>query len=756
VLSPAAVGQGYDDADVLSFFWDDAVSTFHADSYQNTNLDPQIDDPWPYWHEDAQDELVEWVYDSAANSGQVFQQPQDWYPEFTSVDDTADDWETWQFDSAANPGFVDIPPPDGWYDPDDAADEWDLWQADSAANPGFVDVPPPDGWPWDYPDDVGDDWETWQFDSQANSGFVDNPQPDAWPWDHADDIEDEPWWFIEDLTNTGFVDLPPADPWDFAFDDIDDEVVPDDVQLIDVVVATQPPDDAWWWDDDPGDDWESWQDDSQANSGFVDMPPADAWPWESADDTDDELAADEYVLEAFLTADQPPEDPFVEDDAGDDWWVDDYQLIDNNPALSLEDAWASDDLDAADPWEEWQFDSGVGPDNNPLLTLQLDPEWDEVDDELWWLDERPQDTFVAAQPPEDPWQEDDTADEWDWWLDAGTPADFTQAIGPDDPTWWDDDPGDDWEWWLDAVTPPDVAAPPPAALQPTDVRVQRPSRKNIRFKWGFPVERTAPGAVTDAKPAPQPSALLKKLLGRASTGIEATLITPASTPEKIAPAIISGPPEVSRETILRAIEEAAQREAERLRKEAAAAEELRRRVQAEEAEIRRLEADLAAARRRRKRREARLELVEQLARKRLAKIEASISVVRGRFDNIEHKLEEARKQSAVVAALHQKLARAAEKGNTRHIVSRIEEARQAETQLRGIHADLVDLQHAIGADLGHDRQLARLEREHGQAELTRLKARHREEIERLEADMRRQRSNLLAIQTAVQLLLDGD
>jgi hypothetical protein len=284
-------------------------------------------------------------------------------------------------------------------------------------------------------------------------------------------------------------------------------------------------------------------------------------------------------------------------------------------------------------------------------------------------------------------------------------------------------------------------------LQPTDVRVQRPSRRNVHFKWGFPVEKTAPGAVTPIPKPPQPSALLKKLLIRVDSDIKPT--QPAQITPKVTDRTFATKPDVPRET---KAEHLPPKHLPPLESPA----QMRARVEAEEAEIRRLEVDLAAAQQRRKRREARLALVETLARKRFDRIRASIEVVTARFAKIEDKLAEANRQAAVVAALHKKLARAAEKGQTRHIVDRIEEARLAELQLRHIHTDLIDLQNAIGVDLGHDRRLARLEREHAEAEIARLQERHRQEITRLEVDMRRQRNNLLAIQTAVQLLLDGE
>jgi hypothetical protein len=462
---PAAAGPPLGPEDAWPH--DDEVEvSFSSEGYQQTNLQPQLEDAWS-WDDDVGDDFDLDQILGAGIAGSVLAVYQDEW-DFTSDEvEIVSSSEGYQQSDIAVSATIVVEDP-FYEDPD--GEDWELVILDF---PNFeIDPPPAD--PWDFSvDDVGDAFED-LFEGASLATNV--------------------------VTNSLFIF---QDEWDYDSDNVDHVVISEGAQRGNVTFNLF--DDAWDWEVDLGDDIDTYDDGSNVGRGNfvpgvlivtddpfnedpdgedweliiidfsnfeIDPPYPDGWDWDSEEgvaDTwvgqlEDTSVGQDYVPTMTGVVDDPWD--FGVDDIGDEagevLWDNDGSNVnrpDNVPAaiIIVDDPWDFSVDDVGDEAGEvlWDNDgSNVNrPNNVPAAIITVDDPWDfsvdDVGDELaertWGEDDLVVRRANVTPLPEDPWDfgVDDVGDEagevlWDNDGSSIRNPSLAQVFS-----------GDEWDWNYD-------------------------------------------------------------------------------------------------------------------------------------------------------------------------------------------------------------------------------------------------------------------------------------------------------------------
>lgn len=382
-------------------------------SVQNINNFPPIilEEPWDWFQEIDDDE---WAYrDAGTLSGDapdavslVFTDGLDW-------DEDPDDFFADDFGN----DDADLPQNDAWdYWLTDDDEYWvDDYFTNINFNPALLFLNLEDGWDQEH-FTTSDDDATWTEDVYENDPnsllTVEDP---TW-WDEEPDQFDGT---THDLDAVGPNDNPAvtvSDGFDHFSTDGDDYVIIDDYALVNVVPNTVlTVDDAYgWFPSDPDDELFHTLNTDPVGQTLITpfaMPPEDPWDQTQADD--DWIVPDDYVIINVV-----PSAQFPISDGWDQHWPtddDDYLVLDeyqpgNNKPIIVEDQ-----------WQHWLTDPDdelfLGQDLSPVTVPQPAAIDDPVDH--WTQDSDDQEWLFRNTDPVEPLRGLQIQDTYDHWLTDG-------------------------------------------------------------------------------------------------------------------------------------------------------------------------------------------------------------------------------------------------------------------------------------------------------------------------------------------------
>lgn len=346
-----------------------------SDYQQSDELQRQIEDGWGWTHDDIGGHLDETL--TIATSAEPIglnepAPPVDAVYDF-NAEDGYDDPSTDLMAAALGPVIPNAPPLDMVF-----ADEWDH----SSDEPALLVVPdsyqqsdelvenPVRQEPW-IDDDSLDDWTAFLDAATGADTLADAAAPAEWDW--ADDDPDG-WWHVLDATQDPS-EIATQDEWSWA-DDATDDLPTDDPIGPDapLTVADETPD----LEAEPDDWWHALE--AAQDIGSPDLNDAPDWLWE---DAADEWAPDEALQAPVLTADQPLDTAWLDDETPDDL-VDDSTPVGPDADAQRADEWdwdvAFDDLLSDDRAQDVLGASFIAPETDidwasedlPLLAIGTD------------------------------------------------------------------------------------------------------------------------------------------------------------------------------------------------------------------------------------------------------------------------------------------------------------------------------------------------------------------------------------------------
>ncbi len=407
--------------------WDEDLDfTFVGGSYQQADVQPQIEDAWDHFVTDDDDQVLDESYQGSQDSAPVFT---DGWDHFQAEDD-----EQAPLDDSQQSVVTVVPPQYYGDEAEQLVDDAEVVYFGGSYQQADIQPQIEDPWDWFVTDD--DDWllpddyalasvaiATSQYygedaelldqedddqvilpndptdsvatyygedaelidqddDEQVNVdayALVDNNPvitlEDAWDWFPAEDDEQP---LSDDYLGIGDT-LPQyyGETAEQLDQDDDEQVWLDDVQLINVVstVTQYYGEDAELLDQDDDEQW--CVDESNVQNATLAQSFDDPWDYWPTDD-DEQSPTDDYLNANPITA-EDAWDHFATDD--DEWFSsDDYA---NDVSICVEDPW---DHFATDDDEQWPVDEA----QQPLIAGAIfDEAWDWTDDadEFWPLDE---------------------------------------------------------------------------------------------------------------------------------------------------------------------------------------------------------------------------------------------------------------------------------------------------------------------------------------------------------------------------------
>ena len=605
-------------------------------------------DEWPYWDGESEGDddwaTQEWdLYSELAASVPLAGiGPEDVYP--WDEEESDETWWTWiEYEQAINPGVL-LP----WLQPEDdwewsyeetEDDSWERWtdQAIPTINAPANQIE--DAWDWSYEEPEED---TWLFRADVARPTIQAPkQPDEHGWDWEEEPEDESWWQIDDQTTVQNGTPIPAnaleDAWDWTYEEVEDlwwDGLDDSATLQVPPLVSPIPEDAWDWAyEEVPDEW--WLDEQPViptNCYRQDVGATGTGTTLVL--TLNNVGATSYLNLYFVDQGLSTNTVAVSDSQGDSfvqtggyatsgntrlsWWRTvgfvhaGTHVITCTPSGSGFQMGAFVVEVAGIPAAQNPYDGSAGPAVDSVSTgatdgvhplPNLSPGWDQ-DTILSVIVETG--TFGTIVPgtsygpgASSPLTLPTTANRFALqlktqptrgalaitWTDSNGASNVychaalavknVQSPFPysEDPWDWANEEVDD-SWWhgLDEVQTSGVI-PTPVPLFPIDPSLLRPSRRNVRFKWGVQepqaFTKREQKAKTERKAPPAVPKLLQSLLGRAGIGEKAPpFVAPAERDERAAP------PDVSRETRARDKAQKAKRAADQERQRQAFRETL--------------------------------------------------------------------------------------------------------------------------------------------------------------------------------------
>lgn len=351
--------------------------------YQQSNSPApnSADDPWDYFELGIDEAQVPGNYQQADVVATTSQPSSDDFWEDEDPDEFfADDYGNDDADPPQNDAY------DYWLTDDD--EYWvDDYLSNVNANPALLFLNQEDGWGLEHFVTLDAD-ETWTEDGYENdSNPLLNVEDPTW-WDEEPDQLDGT---AHDLSAVGpdnNGDINADDSWPWGLDtDNDDYVVVDDYALVDAAVnSVLCAEDAYGW-----------------------------FPGDPDDELFHVLNTDPVGPTLIIPFSMPPEDPWDQTQAEDDWFLpDDYAIIDVAPSLQtpVQDAWDHFQTDE----DEYALDEFQSVNNKPTVVADGWDHWlTDPDDELFQFQDQSPVTFpqpLAAADPIDHWTQDADDEEW--------------------------------------------------------------------------------------------------------------------------------------------------------------------------------------------------------------------------------------------------------------------------------------------------------------------------------------------------------